>query len=108
MEDVLTMISRLKRPTLLVRTARHGLADYNRLIHLRRLLKSEAVPGPAQAIMKLLEAEVELNLQRLSKNPEYSVAKHVETLIALMCEARILKTSQSPKVALAHKGLQDQ
>ena len=40
MEDVLTQITRLKRPTLLVRTARHGIEDCNRLIHLRRLFEN--------------------------------------------------------------------
>ncbi|MCW1951344.1 MAG: DUF6477 family protein [Octadecabacter sp.] len=99
MEDVLTMISRLKRPTLLVRTARHGLADYKRVLHLRRLLKTEAIPGPAQAIIRLMALEMELDLQRLSKRAEYSVAKHVETLVALMSEARILKASQTSKAA---------
>jgi len=57
MEDVLTMISRFKRPTLLVQTARHGLQNYNRIVHLRRLLKTEALPGPSQAIVRLIELE---------------------------------------------------
>ena len=99
MEDVLTMISRLKRPTLLVRTARHGLADYKRTLHLRRLLKTEAIPGPAQAIIKLMDVERELDSQRLDERAEYSIAKHVEALVALMCEANILKASQTSKVA---------
>ncbi|AKS45965.1 hypothetical protein SAMN05444287_1070 [Octadecabacter temperatus] len=107
MEDALTMISRLKRPTLLVRTARHGLADYKRVIHLRRLLKTEAVPGPSQAIIKLMDLEVELDLQRQNKRAEYSAARHVEALVALMSEARILKASQASKIARESRELLD-
>lgn len=55
MEDVLTRVLRLNRPTLLVRTARHGIEHYNRVIHLRRLLKTEVLPSPAQALNKLME-----------------------------------------------------
>lgn len=51
MEDVLTQISRLKRPTLLVRTARHGLDDYNRVVHLRRLLKQRICPTVGKPLL---------------------------------------------------------
>lgn len=97
MEDILTMISRLKRPTLLVRTARHGIEDYNRVVHLRRLLKTENLPGPGQAILKLMELETALDGLRIAKRAEYSVARHVELIVALMCEARILKASKASR-----------
>ncbi len=97
MEDVLTTLSRLNRPKLLVRTARHGIEDYNRMAHLRRLLKSEHVPGPGQAILALLELEAMTDQMRLDKRAEYSVARHVELIVALMCEARILKASRASR-----------
>jgi hypothetical protein len=97
MEDVLTMLSRLKRPTLLIRTARHGLQDYNRIVHLRRLLKTEALPGPGQAIVRLMELEAVVDQLRVAKRAEYSVARHIEMIVALMCEARILKTSNASR-----------
>jgi len=103
MEDILTQISRLKRPTLLVRTARHGLEDYNRVVHLRRLLKTETLPGPGQAIVKLMEHEAVTNTQRTEKRAEYSVARHVELLVALMCEARILKASNASRARSLQK-----
>ena len=93
MEDVLTQVSRLKRPALLVRTARHGIQAYNRVVHLRRSLKTETLPGPGQAIVKLMELEVVMNAQRLEHRAEYSVARHVELLVAIMSEAQILKAS---------------
>lgn len=95
MEDVLTQITRLKRPTLLVRTARHGIEDYNRLIHLRRLLKTDNLPSPGKAVVKLMELETILNDQRVDRRAEYSVARHIELIVALMCEARILKASKA-------------
>ena len=102
MEDVLTLVSHLKRPTLLVRTARYGVEDYNRVVHLRRLLRAEALPGPGKAIIKLMEIEAIANEQRLEKRAEYSVAHHVELIVALMCEARILKASNAaPDRAIA-------
>ena len=104
MEDVLTQITRLKRPTLLVRTARHGIEHYNRLIHLRRLLKTDNLPSPSKAVVKLMELETILNDQRstindqrVDKRAEYSVARHIELIVALMCEARILKASKASR-----------
>ena len=97
MEDVLTMLSRLKRPTLLIRTARHGLQDYNRIVHLRRLLKTEALPGPGQAIVRLMELEAVVDQLRVAKRAEYSVARHIEMIVAMMCEARILKSSNASR-----------
>jgi hypothetical protein len=97
MEDVLTQITRLKRPTLLVRTARHGIEDYNRLIHLRRLLKTDNLPSPGKAVVKLMELETILNDQRVDRRAEYSVARHIELIVALMCEARILKASKASR-----------
>ena len=74
-EDVLTQITRLKRPTLLVRTARHGIEDYNRLIHLRRLLKTDNLPSPGKAVVKLMELETILNDQRSTINDQRSTRR---------------------------------
>ncbi|MCF2903932.1 DUF6477 family protein [Octadecabacter sp. CECT 8868] len=97
MEDVLTQISRLNRPKLLVSTARHGVEDYNRVVHLRRLLKCETIPGPSQAIMRLMDIEATTNDHRLNDSAEYSIARHIELIVALMCEAQILKRSNAEK-----------
>jgi len=97
MEDILTQISRLNRPTLLVRTARHGIDGYNRIIHLRRLLKTEVLPSPGKAIIKLMEIETGIEELRKTKRAEYSVAQHIELIVALMCEAKILKASKASR-----------
>ena len=97
MEDVLTQITRLKRPTLLVRTARHGIEDHNRLIHLRRLLQIDNLRSPGKAVVKLMELETILNDQRVDRRAEYSVARRIELIVALMYEARILKASKASR-----------
>lgn len=97
MEDVLTQISRLNRPKLLVSTARHGIDAYNRVVHLRRLLKTDALPGPSNAILRLMEIEQLADTQRCDNSAEYSIARHVELLVALMSEARILKASHAAR-----------
>lgn len=98
MEDILTTISRLQRPALLVRTARFGLDEYNRVVHLRRLLKADVLPGPGAALIRLIELEAMTNATRLEKRAEYSVARHVETLVAIMAEARILRASNASRM----------
>jgi len=97
MEDLLTLISRLKRPSLLVRTARHGLSNYNRVVHLRRLLRIETPPSPGKAIVKLMELEAVQNEHRLASRAEYSVGRHVEILVAIMSETQILKASKAAR-----------
>lgn len=91
MEDILVTVNRLHRPTLLVQTARHGLQDYCRTRHLRRVLKSDSLPRPGEAILRLLEIESHQDELRRAERAEYSFAGHIETLIALMCEARDLR-----------------
>lgn len=91
MEDLFTRISRLTRPKLLVRTAKAGLADYDRRKGLRRLLKSEPPPGSGAAILRLMDIENTLNDQRCAKRAEYSPTRHIDLLIAIMAEAEHLR-----------------
>jgi hypothetical protein len=97
MLDLLGMVRSLNRPALLVRSARFGVDDYSRDLHLRRILRDDTVPRPGAAILKLLEIEADMNDQRQAKAAEYSCARHVEVLIALMGEARVLRAT-SPQI----------
>ena len=85
----LTHLSRLRRPKLLIRAARFGLADYDRDRDLRRLMRTPAAPAPRQAMPGLIEEEARLEDIRKSGGAAYSPARHVEVLIALMAEARL-------------------
>ncbi|MCK8484098.1 DUF6477 family protein [Aliiroseovarius sp. S2029] len=90
MTDPFTCIKALRRPRLLVRAARFGLVDYNRDRDLKKLMKTAATSSPATAIDELLQEEARLEDTRKSGDASYSIAHHVEVLIALMSELRLL------------------
>lgn len=83
-------LSTLRRPKLLIRAARFGLADYNRDRVLRRLMRTPAAPAPRTAVARLMEEEARLEDIRKAGAAAYSPAHHVEVLIALLGEARLL------------------
>jgi len=96
MQDVLSRVTTLNRPHLLVRAARFGLDDYSRSAHLPRLLGSISLPRSGEAILRLLEIEAVLEDRRVARTADYSVARHVEVLIAIMAEARLLRATARP------------
>ena len=88
MTDFRALLAELRRPQLLIRAARCGLADYRRDRDLRRLL--DAQPSPDRALRRLLTEEEAVEATRRSGEAGYSVAHHIELLIALMAEVRLL------------------
>ena len=94
MQDVLSMMESLRRPGLLIRAARIGADDYRRTRHLQRLLGYGQLPRGAQALMQLMELERGLDDQRLGDDAAYSLTRHVDVLIAMMGEARLLRASR--------------
>jgi hypothetical protein len=95
MNDILKTLDSLRRPRLLIRAARIGAAEYRRDAHLRRHFAFGALPRSATALARLFEMEEALNRQRQHDRTRYSAARHVEILIAMMGEARILRTTQA-------------
>lgn len=80
----------LKRPRLLIRAARFGLADYDRSATLSRLFPS-ADTRPGQACLRILrDRETRLNEARVTGGFGYSLAAHVEVLTALIHECRMM------------------
>lgn len=90
MTDPIQLLNALRRPRLLIRAARFGLSDYSRERDLTRLLGQTRAPGPKQSVGVLLEEEEALEATRKSGDAGYSIARHVEVLIALIAEARLL------------------
>ncbi len=90
MSDSLTKLDGLRRPRLLIRAARFGLVDYDRDRDLKRLMNTSSAPSPTTAVNALLVEEEELESTRRMGGGEYSVMRHVEILIAIMGEARLL------------------
>ncbi len=95
MQDVISMLQSLRRPSLLMRAARIGAEDYHRDAHLPRLLGYGVLPRHTQALLKLMELEATVNQQRTSGNASYSLVKHVDLLIAMLGEARVLRATQT-------------
>lgn len=87
--DPARTLNALRRPALILRAARHGLADYRRERDLRRLLKSPQTPPPARALAELMAREAEIEATRCEGNHSYSFSRHVDLLIALLAEARL-------------------
>lgn len=96
MQDILTTLDALKRPSLLIRAARIGMTDYRREVHLRRYLGEARLPRSGEALLRLMELESELDERRRSQAAGYSPVRHVDILIAMMGEARILRAAHRP------------
>ncbi|WP_299686824.1 DUF6477 family protein [uncultured Tateyamaria sp.] len=94
MQDVLTMLQSLHRPRLLMRAARIGAEDYRRGAHLPRLLGYGNLPRHTQALLRLMEIEAELNAQRIEDESAYNLLRHIDILIAIVGEARIMQAAQ--------------
>ncbi len=90
MSELRQLVYSLRRPRLLIRAARAGMADYRRDRDLKRLMRTATLPAPTGAVERLLEEERGLELTRKAGAASYSVMRHVEVLIALMAEAQLL------------------
>ena len=90
MTDFRSLLAEIRRPRLLMRAARLGLADYRRERDLRRLVGDQPV---LPAVCALIDEERRLEDRRQAGDATYSVAQHVEVLIALIAEARLIEPS---------------
>ncbi len=88
MTDIRTAVQQLQRPKMLIHAARMGLADYRRERDLRRL--GQMSLPPEQALPHLLEAEESAEHKRRSGDLGYSPMQHIDLLIALLAEIRLL------------------
>lgn len=99
MQDLLTQLSHLRRPRLLIRAARIAAQDYRRDTRLPRLLGYGVTPRSGDALMRLMAMEAGLNEKRETGDASYNIAGHVEVLTALMGESRLLRaqTAAAPE-----------
>lgn len=91
MSDFRNLLSTLRRPRLLIRAAHCGMVDYRRDRDLRRLVN--VTGGPERLVPRLLAEEERMEEIRQSGDATYSVARHIELLIALIAETRLLPRS---------------
>lgn len=76
----------LRRPRLLVRAARAGLAGWNRKRDLHRLLKGDSLPAVGAALPRLRAEEEFLDAARRAGKADYDMHRHVMLLIAILAE----------------------
>ncbi len=89
MSDFRMILANLRRPRLLMHAARFGLVDYRRDRDLRRLVRCGL--SPEETVPSLMSAEAAIEATRLAGDATYSVARHIEVLIALLAEAQLLR-----------------
>ncbi len=88
MIDFRATLAQMNRPRLLIHAARIGLQDYHRERDLRRL--GSTGTRSEQILPVLLAAEQLAEDNRQSGLASYSIAHHIDLLIALMAEIRLL------------------
>ena len=99
MQDALTILHKLRRPKMLMRAAQIGVAEYKRVAHLPRLLGYGRMPKQSEAILKLIEIEKNLKALRKAGESADNLLRHIDVMIAIVGEARDLRTSQPKPVS---------
>lgn len=95
MQDVLSILSQINRPRLLIRAARLGAREYRRDRHLQRLLGYGQLPRPAAALMRLIDIERIQDEMRREDDAGYSLPRHLDVLIAIMGEADLMRSARA-------------
>lgn len=89
MTDLRARLADFRRPRLLMRAARFGLSDYRRDRDLKRLV---SLPASQEAtVCQLLTQEDRLEQTRQRGEAGYSIARHIEVLIALLAESQLVQ-----------------
>ena len=96
MTDLATLVANLRRPRLLIQAARHGLPEYSRKRDLSRLARLDGTPTPEAALTRLIAEEEALEETRRAGEVSYSLARHIDLLIAILAEARLLPRKAVP------------
>jgi hypothetical protein len=73
MTDFRALLANLRRPRLLIRAARFGMADYRRDRDLKRLIDAQTPATPESALPKLFCEEERLEDTRRSGDLGYSL-----------------------------------
>ena len=98
MEDLRTQLNTLARPRLLARAAREGIGHYARKRDLPRILAplpDVAGLSVGDVLVKLLDRERQQERARCAGQPNYSLVRHLETLIAIAAEGQLFLAKKS-------------
>ena len=89
-QDLITQLETVKRPSLLMRAARHGRNLYDRKRDLARILPQQASTLQCDIVKSLMIIEDEHEKKRHQNDAAYFVTEHVECLSALLAESVLL------------------
>lgn len=78
----------IRRPSTLIRAARHGLSLWQRQRDLRRALKTDDLPVPGAALPRLMDEEGRLDHARRENDATYDLRRHILILVAILAERR--------------------
>lgn len=81
-------LAEMRRPRILIRAARAGVADYRRERDLKRLVKDAKGLLAGDALPPLLAEEHRLETTRTAGGATYSIQRHVAVLTAILAEVR--------------------
>lgn len=96
MQDLSNILDHLRRPRLLIRAARIGAQEFSRSKHLPALLGFAPSSLAERTVPALLELEADMDARRREQDATYSPRRHVELLVALIAEARRLRSMAQP------------
>lgn len=91
MQDILSRLSGIHRPAILVRAGNIGAQTYRRGPALRRILGRTTLPRSTIALLQLIDIEADLNARRKKTDAGYNLVRHIEVMIALIAEAALLR-----------------
>lgn len=96
MDDILALLTSLKRPGLLIRAARFGVESYQRERDLAALI-GQPDPSRAQALRALTDREAEMDARRRAGHADYAASTHIRLLSAIMAEADRAQEERPPR-----------
>jgi hypothetical protein len=88
MTEAAANLAEMRRPKILIRAARAGVADYRRERDLKRLVKDAKGFMQGDALPPLLAEEHRLETTRTNGGATYSIQRHVAVLTAILAEVR--------------------
>jgi len=97
MSDTIHKLTALRRPHLLIETARAGLARYRTGAAAQTILSHPGLRAD-DALAKLFDLEDSLNQKRRQKSPKYDVKHHIGLLTAIMGEAAALAPASQSQI----------
>ena len=97
MTNLASVLNTLRRPKILIRAARCGVADYRRERDLKRILRQPRAAAPERAIGSLLAEENRIEATRTAGDATYSIQRHVAVLTAILAEVRLLPQAAIPR-----------